>query len=97
MKEKSIECQKIRIRSYQDQDDYVEIDQIWYQYCDRKAWHGQVSVFFAKVKIQFGFIAIKRKEKWQCVRQNLINQCKKTGENVEKMDNIQKGAENNKS
>ena len=44
MKGKLKDCQDVRTRSYQHQDNYIEGDKIWYQYKDGNAWHGPASV-----------------------------------------------------
>merc|ERR1711873_16503 len=42
------ECQGIRTRSYQHQDNYVQGDKVWFQYKDGLAWHGPGEVIYHK-------------------------------------------------
>merc|ERR1712240_441528 len=42
------ECQGIRTRSYQHQDNYVQGDKVWFQYKDGLAWHGAGEVIYHK-------------------------------------------------
>ena len=42
------ECQGIRTRSYQHQDNYVQGDKVWFQYKDGLAWHGPREVIYQK-------------------------------------------------
>ena len=47
------ECQGIRTRSYQHQDNYVQGDKVWFQYKDGLAWHGPGEVIYQKGNIVF--------------------------------------------
>ena len=47
-KTKLKECQGIRIRSNQNQDNYIEGDKVWYQYKDGLAWYGPGLVIYQK-------------------------------------------------
>merc|ERR1712177_58585 len=42
------DCQGIRVRSYQHQENYIAGDKVWYQYKDGNAWHGPGEVIFQK-------------------------------------------------
>merc|ERR1712240_940089 len=42
------ECQGIRTRSYQHQDNYIQGDKVWFQYKDGLAWHGTGEVIYQK-------------------------------------------------
>ena len=42
------ECQGIRVRVYQHQDEYVSGDKVWFQYKDGLAWHGPGEVIYQK-------------------------------------------------
>merc|ERR1712112_32161 len=47
-KVKLMECQGIRTRSYQHQDNYIQGDKVWYQFKDGLAWHGPGEVIYQK-------------------------------------------------
>ena len=47
-KTKLRECQGIRTRSNQHQDNYIQGDKVWYQYKDGLAWHGPGEVIYQK-------------------------------------------------
>ena len=47
-KTKLRECQGIRTRSYQHQDNYIQGDKVWFQYKDGLAWHGPREVIYQK-------------------------------------------------
>merc|ERR1712115_165184 len=42
------DCQGIRVRSYQHQENYIAGDKVWYQYKDGNAWHGPAEVIYQK-------------------------------------------------
>merc|ERR1712115_351341 len=42
------DCQGIRVRSYQHQENYIAGDKVWYQYKDGNAWHGPGEVIYQK-------------------------------------------------
>merc|ERR1712101_32401 len=42
------ECQGVRVRSYQHQNNYVSGDKVWFQYKDGNAWHGPGEVMYQK-------------------------------------------------
>ena len=42
------ECQGVRVRSYQHQENYIAGDKVWYQYKDGNAWHGPGEVIYHK-------------------------------------------------
>ena len=42
------ECQGVRVRSYQNQDNYISGDKVWCQYKDGNAWHGPGEVIYQK-------------------------------------------------
>merc|ERR1712115_619191 len=47
------DCQGIRVRSYQHQENYIAGDKVWYQYKDGNAWHGPEEVIYQKVNAVF--------------------------------------------
>merc|ERR1712126_783509 len=42
------DCQRIRVRSYKYQENYIARDKVWYQYEDGNAWHGPAEVIYQK-------------------------------------------------
>merc|ERR1712098_830569 len=42
------ECQGVRVRSYQHQENYITGEKVWYQYKDGNAWHGPGEVIYQK-------------------------------------------------
>ena len=42
------ECQGVRVRSYQNQDNYISGDKVWFHYKDGNAWHGPGEVIYQK-------------------------------------------------
>ena len=53
MKTKLKECQGIRNRSYQHQENYIEGDKVWYQFEDGKVWFRPASVICQKGNMVF--------------------------------------------
>merc|ERR1712177_128865 len=49
------DCQKIPVRSYQHQGDYIAGDKIWFQHNEGNAWHGPAEVVNQKGNTIFAY------------------------------------------
>ena len=49
------DCQKIPIRNYQHQRNYIYGDKIWFQHNEGNAWHGPAEVVFQKGNTIFAY------------------------------------------
>merc|ERR1711954_175000 len=49
------DCQKIPVRTYQHQDNYIAGDKIWFQHNECNAWHGPAEVVHQKGNTIFAY------------------------------------------
>merc|ERR1712098_418274 len=54
-KKKLKDCQKIPVRSYQHQGDYIAGDKIWFQHNEGNTWHGPAEVINQKGNSIFAY------------------------------------------
>merc|ERR1712115_17073 len=60
------DCQKISVRSYQHQGNYIYGDKIWFQHNDGNAWHGPAEVVFQKGNTIFAYFNGKMRKVAMC-------------------------------